>query len=60
MGPLVGKPHNSQSFMEKIQSLEVPVGQKLISFDVSVLFSSIPVIDAVKAIEEKVTEKPCT
>lgn len=46
--------------MEKIQSLEVPVGQKLISFDVSVLFSSIPVIDAVKAIEEKVTEKPCT
>ncbi|XP_072039404.1 uncharacterized protein [Amphiura filiformis] len=52
LSPLVGKTehhiHNSGEFVEKVKNLEVPPGQKLISYDVSALFTSIPVPDAIQ------------
>ncbi|XP_072025382.1 uncharacterized protein [Amphiura filiformis] len=57
LSPLVGKAehhiHNSGEFVDKIKNLEVPPGQKLISYDVSALFTSIPVPDAIEAVKEK-------
>ena len=34
---------NSEDFTNKIADLEVPPGQKLVSYDVSALFTSIPI-----------------
>ena len=60
LGPLVGKSkhhiRNSGDFAEKIKDLEVPPGRKLISYDVSALFTSIPVPDAIKAIQAALDE----
>ena len=51
IGPLVGKTEhhikNSTDFVQKIKDLEVPPSQKLVSFDVSALFTSIPTDEAV-------------
>ncbi|XP_072048791.1 uncharacterized protein [Amphiura filiformis] len=63
LSPLVGKTdhhiHNSGEFVEKVKNLEVPPGQKLISYDVSALFTSIPVPDAIQAVRDKL-EKDAT
>ncbi|XP_072018248.1 uncharacterized protein [Amphiura filiformis] len=63
LSPLEGKTehhiHNSGEFVEKVQNLEVPPGQKLISYDVSALFTSIPVPDAIQAVRDKL-EKDAT
>ncbi len=62
LGPLVGKSErhikNSGDFVDNINNLEVPPGQKLISYDVSALFTSIPVPDAIKAVRIKLDEDP--
>ena len=51
LSPLVGKPEhhiqNSGDFVNKVKDLEVPPGQKLVSYNVSALFTSIPVPDAI-------------
>ena len=53
LGPLVGKTEhhikNSFEFTRKIRKLEVPPTQQMVSFDVSALFTSIPVQDALTA-----------
>ena len=57
LNPLVGKtPHhvkNSADFVEKIRNLEVPPVHKIISYDVSALFTSIPVDDAVRVVRRR-------
>ena len=62
LGPLVGKSErhikNSGEVVDKIKNLEVPPGQKLISYDVSALFTSIPVPHAIKAVRIKLDEDP--
>ena len=62
LSPLVGKTEhhiqNSGDFVNKVKDLEVPPGQKLVSYDVSALFTSIPVLDAVAAIERKLNSDP--
>ena len=44
---------NSQEFAEKISDLHVAPGQKLVSYDVTALFTSIPVEDAITTIRER-------
>ena len=44
---------NSGDFVDKVKNLEVPPGQKLIAYDVSALFTSIPLPDAIKAVRIK-------
>ena len=46
---------NSSAFVDTIQDLEVPPGQKLTSYDVTALFTSIPVPDAVDAVQLKLS-----
>ena len=57
LGPLVGKTSHhimdSGDFVKKTSNVEVNPGQKLISYDVSALFTSIPVPDAIIAVKEK-------
>ena len=59
LSPLVGKTQhfilNSEDFTKKIQDLDVPPGQILISYDVSSLFTCIPTKDALKVIENKLS-----
>ena len=43
---------DSTDFVKKIKDVEVPPGHKLISYDVSALFTSIPTTDAVRVIRE--------
>ena len=42
---------DSKDLVNKIKDLEVPPGQKLTSYKVSALFTSIPTDDAVKVIK---------
>ena len=57
MGPLAGKTEhhivNSVDFVQKIQGLEVPPGNKLVSYDVSPLFTSISVNKALDIIRSR-------
>ncbi|XP_053400503.1 uncharacterized protein LOC128557292 [Mercenaria mercenaria] len=57
LSPLVGKTEqhilNSKHFAEKIKNLEVPPVKKLVSYDVTALFTSIPVDKAIKVIKER-------
>ena len=46
---------NSEDFVSKIKDLEVPPPQKMVSFDVSALFTSIPVEFALQAIKQKLS-----
>jgi len=41
---------NSEDFTNKIADLEVPPGQKLVSYDVSALFTSIPINEAIPVV----------
>ena len=54
MKPLVGlNSHhivNSEDFVIKIAELEVPPGQKLVSYDVSSLFTSIPMNEVIPVV----------
>ena len=47
---------NSEDFVNKIKDLGVPPAQKLVSFDVSALFTSIPIDFALKAIKQKLIQ----
>ena len=49
---------NSRDFVKKIDQLEVPPGRKMVSYDVTALFTSIPVDKAIKIIEEKLRRDP--
>ena len=57
MKPLVGlNSHhivNSEDFVNKIAELEVPPGQKLVSYDVSSLFTSILINEAIPVVRAK-------
>ena len=44
---------NSTDFVNKIKDLEVPPARKMVSFDVSALFTSIPIDFAIQAIRQK-------
>ena len=49
---------NSADFVSKIKDLEVTPARKMVSFDVSALFTSIPVDFALKAIKKKFSLDP--
>ena len=57
--PRVGKSEchvkNSSVFVDKMRDLDVPPGQKLISYDVTALFTSILVPDAIDAVQLKLS-----
>ena len=55
---MLNPPRSCGHFVDKIKNLEVPPGQELISYDVSALFTSIPVPDAIKAVRIKLDEDP--
>ena len=54
LNPLAGKNRftikNSEDFVTKIKDLEVPPLRKMVSYDVSTLFRSIPVGEAIRVI----------
>ena len=60
LSPLVGKTEhfvkNSIQFVKKIKELEVPPGRKMVSFDVTALFTSIPVTEAVSVIKDRLNQ----
>ena len=62
LSPLMGKgPHfikNSADFVKKIKDLEIPPGRCMISYDVTALFTSIPVDKAIRVIEQKLRNDP--
>ena len=62
LSPLVGKTDhfikNSKDFVDKISQLEVPPGRKMISYDVTALFTSIPVEKATEVIEKRLLNDP--
>ena len=62
LAPLIGKSKrhikNNGYCVDKINNLDVPPGQKLIPYDVSALFTSIPVPDAIKEVRINLDEDP--
>ena len=50
---------NIADFVDKIKELEVPPGRKMVSFDVSALFTSIPVENAIQATKEHMERDQC-
>ena len=60
--PLVGlNDHhivNSKDFINKVADLEVPPGQKLVSYDFSALFTSIPINEAIPIVRSKLEGDP--
>ena len=60
LGPLVGHlPYhikNSSDFVQKVKDLEVPPPWKLVSFDVSALFTSIPIDEALKVTKTRLEQ----
>ncbi|OPX53823.1 reverse transcriptase domain-containing protein, partial [Oceanospirillum multiglobuliferum] len=49
---------NSADFVDKIKEVNLTPEQKLVSFDVSALFTSIPTKEAIKVIKEKLQQDP--
>jgi hypothetical protein len=63
LGPLVGKNHphhvkNSVDFVSKIKELEIPPTYELVSYDVTALFTSIPIEDAVEVVRRRLRTDP--
>ena len=60
LSPLVGKTEhvvkNNTQFVKKIKELKVPPGRKMVSFDVTALFTSIPVTEAVSMIKDRLNQ----
>ena len=60
--PLVGlNDHhiiNSEDFISKIADLEVPPGQKLVSYNVSALFTSVLINEAIPVVRSKLEDDP--
>ena len=60
--PLVGKsPHhlnNSSDLLNKLKGVTVDADEELISFDVTALFTSVPVEETIKIIRSKLQEDP--
>ena len=60
--PLVGNNEhsvkNTKELVGKLQYLEVPPGQKLVSYDVTALFTSVPVDKALTVINERLHADP--
>ena len=57
LGPLVGRSlhhvRNTKDFVDKIKGLQLPDTETIISFDVTALFTSIPVEAALQAVKYK-------
>ena len=49
---------NSEDFINKIADLEVPPGQKLVSYDVLALFTSIPINEAIPIVRSTLEGDP--
>lgn len=47
---------NSKEFVDKVKEIEVPPGRKMLSFDVSALFTSIPIDCALQAVRNKLSQ----
>ena len=47
---------NSEGFTNKIADLKVPPWQKLVSYDVSALFTSIPINEAIPVVRAKLED----
>ena len=62
IGPLVGHSEhhiiNSVDFVKKVQNLELSPTDKLVSYDVCSLFTSIPIDKAIKVIAQKLIMDP--
>ena len=60
LSPLVGNTihsvKNSKELVDKLKGLVVPPGQKLVSYDVKALFTSVPVDQALNVIERKLRQ----
>ena len=60
MSPLVGNtPHhvvNSEDLVHKLKNLKLDPSEKLVSYDVKSLFTSIPVESAIEAVKIKCRE----
>ena len=60
LGPLVGKSihhiNNTDHLIEKIKELEVPPSQKLVSYDVTSLFTCIPTDKAIEVTRRRIEE----
>ena len=60
LGPLVGQSEhhilNSKDFADKIAGLVLDEDETITSFDVTALFTSIPPVDAVRAVHEALTQ----
>ena len=57
LSPLVGKTihhvQNSKDFVKKLEKVEIPPGRKMVSYDVSALFTSIPIPETIEIIKER-------
>ena len=60
--PLVGKSmyhiHNTQDFTQQIQDIKLQKDQCMVSFDVKVLFTSVPIKSAINTIKKLLEEDP--
>ena len=60
LNPLKGKTKhsikNSEDFVKKIEGLEIPPPRVLVSYDVSALFTSIPIEEAIRVIHKRLSE----
>ena len=60
--PLVGQSQhhlkNTQHFIEKIQQVKLQQGEVISSYDVKVLFTSVPVDPAINIVQQRLTKDP--